>query len=252
MAGCVGAPDAASRRRVTETYPVGDATRVEVRNRNGAVAVGSWDDGRVEVEATVRSLTGAGALDRVRIDAGVDDGTFRVDVTHRDGEFLRRPVVDLSVRVPSDLAVAHASTANGGLSVEGTVGDLLARSDNGAVEVRDVDGFVTAETANGAVEVREVAGLDGASASNGAVSVDVPALRDDATVSTSNGRIEARLAPDLDAELDCSAANGSVDVGGIELTDATLSRTRVAGRLGDGGHRLTLRAGNGSIAVRSL
>nr|WP_231751547.1 DUF4097 family beta strand repeat-containing protein [Halogeometricum sp. CBA1124] len=150
------------------------------------------------------------------------------------------------------MSLTLAEVANGGVDVRGVSGDATLRAGNGGVVAEDMPGFLTLQAGNGGIEARDVGGIDGVTAGNGSISVDIPAIRGDTEVSASNGGIDAAISPDVDAAFEARVTNGAVDVSGLELTEASISPSRVAGTLGEGGPSLTLRAGNGGIDVRRL
>jgi hypothetical protein len=250
LAGC-SAPGIETR--VTESFEVAPegATALAVRNRNGSVTVSGHDGDAVAVEVTKRGFgVGEGVLDDVVVEPSVTDGTLTLEAVYPPN--ADRVSTGIDVRLPASLTLREAETANGGVEASDVAGDATLRAGNGGVTARRVDGFLTLEAGNGAVEARDVGGIDGASAGNGAVDVEVPAIRGDTEISASNGGIQATIGPEVSAQFEARTTNGTVEVTGIELTDATISRSRVVGTLGEGGPSLTLRAGNGGIDVRPL
>jgi hypothetical protein len=250
LAGC-SAPGIETR--VTDAFEVTPegATSLVVRNRNGSVTVRGDDGEAVAVEVVKRGLgVGEGVLERVAVEPSVADGTLTLEAVYPSN--ADRVSTDIDVRLPASMTLSAAETANGGIEARDVAGDATLRAGNGGVTARRVDGFLTLEAGNGTVEARDVGGIDGASAGNGAVDVEVPAIRGDTEISASNGGVQAAIGPDVSAQFEARTTNGTVEVRGIELTDATISRSRVTGTLGDGGPTLTLRAGNGGIDVRAL
>ncbi|MDS0298335.1 DUF4097 domain-containing protein [Halogeometricum sp. S1BR25-6] len=250
FAGCT-APGLSTR--VEESFEVtpSDATAVRVLNRNGGVTVRPGESDAVRVEVVKRGLNvDEGALDRVTVNRSVTDGVLTLEVVYPPE--VTRITTDLTVELPSSLSLALAETGNGGVDAEGVAGDATLRASNGAVSAEGMPGFLTLRAGNGGIRAADVGGIDGVTAGNGGVDVEIPAIRGDTSVSASNGGIDAAVAPDLDAAFEARVTNGGVDVSGLELTNATVSPTRVAGTLGDGGPSLTLRAGNGGVDVRRL
>lgn len=250
LAGCT-APGLSNR--VEESFDVtpSGATGARVLNRNGGVTVRPGEGEAVHVEVVKRGFNvEEGVLDRVAVNRSVADGVLTLEVVYPPN--VNRVTTDLTVELPSSLALDLAETANGGVDAEGVGGDATLRAGNGGVRVAEMPGFLTLEAGNGGIRASDVGGIDGVTAGNGGIDVEIPAIRGDTEVSASNGGIDAAVAPDIDAAFEARVTNGGVDVSGLELTNATVSPTRVAGTLGDGGPSLALRAGNGGIDARRL
>ncbi|SEO35963.1 Putative adhesin [Halogranum amylolyticum] len=250
LAGC-NAASVEARERTTDTVDVADATELVVTGRNGSVTVEARDRDTVELTATKRSLVGRDAFDDATVRTEVADGTLSVGVDYATDR-ARRVAVDLDIRVPASLSVSSVETQNGSVEATGTRGDATITSQNGTVTATDVDGFVTLTTNNGTVESSGCRGVDGVRTANGTVDVEVLDIRQDVDVSTANGSVEVAVPPSLDAEVELTAGNGTVDVDGLELANLERTSRRITGRLGDGGNRLRLSVSNGSADLVAL
>ncbi|SFR45935.1 hypothetical protein [Halogeometricum limi] len=250
LAGC-NAPGLETRLETEFDVSPDGATDVRVTNRNGGVTVRPGDGDAVHVRVVKRGFgVDESVLERISVSDSVSDGVLTLDVDYPENAV--RVASDLTVELPESLALSLAETANGGVDVRGVAGDATLRAGNGGVTAESVPGFLTLEAGNGGIEARDVGGIDGVRAGNGGIDVEIPAIRGDTEVSASNGGIDAAVSPDIDAAFEARVTNGGVDVSGLELTNATVSPSRVAGTLGDGGPSLTLWAGNGGIDVRRL
>lgn len=250
LAGC-SAPGLETRTEESfEVTPEG-ATSARILNRNGGVTVRTGSGDAVSVAVTKRGFgVDEGVLDRISVNRSVSDGVLTLEVVYPSD--VSRVSTDLRVELPDSMSLTLAEVANGGVDVRGVSGDATLRAGNGGVVAEDMPGFLTLQAGNGGIEARDVGGIDGVTAGNGSISVDIPAIRGDTEVSASNGGIDAAISPDVDAAFEARVTNGAVDVSGLELTEASISPSRVAGTLGEGGPSLTLRAGNGGIDVRRL
>lgn len=250
LAGC-NAPGLETRREESFTVSPEGATNARVMNRNGGVTVRSGTGDAVRVEVTKRGFgVDESVLDRISVNRSVEGDALTLEVVYPSD--VSRVSTDLRVELPSSLSLALGETANGGVDAQGVDGDATLRAGNGGVRAAEMPGFLTLEAGNGAIEASDVGGIDGVSAGNGGIDVEIPAIRGDTEVRASNGGIEAAISPAIDAQFEARVTNGGVDVSGLELTDATISPSRVAGTMGDGGPSLTLRAGNGGIDVERL
>ncbi|AFK18752.1 hypothetical protein E6P09_08220 [Haloferax mediterranei ATCC 33500] len=248
LAGCT-APGIEAREEETRTVSAADVESVEVLNSNGGIQIHTWDEDGIELHIVKRGFS-ADDFDSVQVDATGDKPLTieRVD----QAEAADRVSVNLEVRVPPELPVGRATTTNGGVDIQGTTGDLETQSTNGSVEARRIDGFVALSTTNGSITAQDVGGIDTAQTTNGSVEVDVPAIRDDTTIESSNGGVDAALAQELNAELVAQTTNGSVESTGLSLSDATSSRTGLSGTLSEGGPTLDVSTSNGDIELSLL
>lgn len=253
LAGCVTgtplSPDVS--RSETKTYDVADGTRLGVDNRNGSVTVRSDDVDAVEVDVTVSGRTVA-AIDGTTVAAEETDDVILLQTSFGDDVDASKVSVSLTVRCPDGVRVGRVRTTNGSVEVTDVAGDATVESSNGSVTAENVAGSVALGTSNGNVRAEGIDGLRGAKTENADVVVDVPALSGDTEIRTSNGSVDAALAPDLDAALTVATDHGSIDVEGLDLSSAETSETRVSGTLGDGTHELSVTTDNDDVDLTAL
>lgn len=238
-----------TERRDLTADPAG-AGSVTVAVRNGDVRLSAGDGEAVSGTVVKRTRDGQEALDAVTVTSAVRDGTLVIEADHSAVPAGASVSVDLDLSVPASLPVTEAVSENGDVAGEGLAGDGTYRTVNGDVRAENVGGFVTAASENGDVTVTDPEGLDGARSTNGDLEVDVPALRGDTTCRTTNGDVTAAVSPGLDAAVTLRTANGETSVEGVELQDASITDSRVSGRLGEGANALELRSVNGDVELR--
>lgn len=256
---------------------------VRIASPNGAVRVTEGGDG---LDLTATKVIRRGTVDDigfiVRRDAdGVTvcavyddtdtcgaDGRLRTGNRPRDWWSGRDVKVDFAVRVPAGVKV-RAASGNGDVSVTGGGAEVLASSGNGRVDVTGPGGSVTANSGNGRVTVENARGPVEASTGNGDVRVttsngpvnatsgngdiDVSMGRldgsPDMNYSTGNGNVRVAVPAGFGAELDSHTSGGDVTVDFPLTTQGRISKSRLRGRLGSGGGRLTMSSGNGDLAI---
>ena len=252
LAGGTAAAQAQSSTTWNWTGQLGDGRTVYLRNINGEVRIEQGTGNTVEVRAEKRwrrgdpddvrieaRMTGSGSGDvlicalwfeRATCDENGYRGHSDRDRRDRDNDVS----VHFVVTVPAHARV-DASTVNGGLTVEGTRGDIRASTVNGSVEARSTAGRVEASTVNGSITVRTtVSGASGVEYStvNGAITIELPAsAAADVDLSTVNGRISSDFAMTL---------------------EGSINPRRVRATIGAGGPTIRARTVNGSIRVRKL
>lgn len=191
------------------------------------------------------SSSGRGWGDRRRARAN-----FTIEVPR--GVVVRVSSGNGDVRVDGATADVHATSGNGDVSVGSGAATVRATSGNGAVRVDAARGPVNATSGNGRVSVSTAVGPVEASTGNGAIDVSMASLRgsDDLEFSSGNGSITLTLPRDFSAELDASTGNGGVDSEFPMRVQGRMSPQRVRATIGDGGRRLQVSTGNGTIRLR--
>lgn len=274
LSGCVGGDAsivAGKRDESTETYDLTDGRlRVDAEHGNVTVREGS-DAVRVEV---VKSGSLISNLSAITVSSERDGDTVAVrSRIESDGWFLATmPDIEIDVDVPPGVVVESMAMRNGTARVEdvgvadgATIetengnavarrvdGDLAVETENGNVTAEGVAGFVDARSENGNVRITDCDGVDGATTENGTVSADVTAIRDDASVQSENGNVDARLARDLDAHVVAATENGTVNVNDALPSTDTETQTYVEGTLGDGTYDLRVRTTNSNVSLSRL
>ena len=87
---------------------------------------------------------------------------------------------------------------------------------------------------------------------NGDVTAEVRSVRGPVTVAAGNGDVELGIAPALDADLVASVANGAIETTGLDVAVERDTDRRFEGTLGDGGERIEVATGNGSVRLYAL
>jgi hypothetical protein len=224
----------------TRTYTLSKGGRLEIINVNGVIEVFPSTGAQVEVVARreVRTRTDEEAKARLAMaemieDVGPDRVTIRMKPGDPNASFGRQGRVSIQYRVtvPAGLATSF-------------------RTENGAVRLENVQGRMTLASTNGPIVGRGLSGSVDASTVNGGIDISLTALTDDSRIVTVNGPATLTVAPDIDADLDAVAINGGVMTqDGLPLTASDRTSRRVAGRLNDGGPRITVQTTNGGVRV---
>ncbi|HEX6751779.1 MAG TPA: DUF4097 family beta strand repeat-containing protein [Longimicrobium sp.] len=157
-------------------------------------------------------------------DVAVDGGTADVHASSGNGD----------VRVGAGAAEVHASSGNGTVMVDGARGPVRASSGNGRVAITTASGPVNASTGNGRIEVA-MSSLRGSG---------------DMSFSSGNGSVTLTLPGDFSANLEASTGNGGIHSDFPMRVSGRMSSHRITGTIGNGGRRLHISTGNGSITLR--
>jgi len=228
---------------------------------DGSIAVQAWDrpDVLVAIEKRGPDRETAAALEVTAAQEG-SRITVAAVAPRVSREFVgignfSSPSVSFVVSVPRGLKIT-AHTRDGSVKATNTAGDLTVRTDDGSVRAEDVSGRVSLETGDGSIHADGRMDVLHAQTGDGSVVIDADegsSMRGDWDVSTGDGSIVFRVPANFSAEIDASSRDGSVrgDLAGLERTEDASGQRSVRGRLGAGGHTVTLRSGDGSIRVVS-
>jgi hypothetical protein len=267
--GCTGVPGLEATEEFNKTVTVEPGSNVTVINRNGGVSVNVREGETVTVSAVKRSVYGQAELDNVRIEVTEGD-PLRIETVHTGID--PRVSVQYTIFLPPTVVLQQAVTSNGPISLSGVQvngtnletsngpvrvdgapsGDLAATASNGGIEVRGAEGYVAARTSNAGITVEGSGGIADLQTSNGPISADIPAVRGDVEITSSNGAIALRLAEDLDARIVATTSNGRITVNDLPLLLDESTGTRVVGTLGEGGPKITVTTSNGNIVLSRL
>jgi hypothetical protein len=224
----------------TRTYTLAKGGRLEIVNINGVIEVFPSTGPEVKVvgRREVRTRTDEEAKARLAKAEMIEDvGPDHVKIEMKPGDKNAsfgshgRVNIQYRVNVPPGLALSF-------------------RTENGAVRLENVDGKITAASTNGPIVGRGLSGTVDASTVNGGIEIGMQALTGDSKIVTVNGPATLTLAPDIDADIDAAAVNGGVTTqDGLPLTTTDRTNRRVAGRLNDGGPRISVQTTNGGVRV---
>jgi len=225
---------------------------VEIRNINGSVTADAASGSEVEVTALKRAGRRGDPKDvRIVTEENADGVTICVVYPnqsvadgcaqrgrHRgdDDEDNRNDTeVEFTVHVPRGVEFS-GNTVNGDVLARGMTSRTSAHSVNGSVEIETSAGEAEGESVNGTVR----ATVSGQGTSP---------LR----FSSVNGAVDLTLPRGLDADLDASTVNGSI-TSDFEITiqgGMSMRRSRLHGRIGQGGRPLRISTVNGSIRLHT-
>lgn len=258
LAGCLGWAGSTGGE-VTETvsrsFGAPAVQEIHVRNEIGNVLITAQGTGGVDVRVLKRSVRGQAGLDDLTVGIDLADGTLILD-TSLDGRAListrQTPTTDVTITVPETRGpeIATITSGFGDVTLLGTCGDTVVRTDIGNVIASGVDGYLSLSSRTGTILSSDVAGLTAVSTEIGSIKADLNGVRDDIEISTDIGDVTLGIADDLDLDI-LTETNGSFD-SNLPVTDSRTAGTRFTGRLNDGGHQLRAVSNLGDISLRSV
>ncbi|HVP13205.1 MAG TPA: DUF4097 family beta strand repeat-containing protein [Phycisphaerae bacterium] len=208
---------------------------IKVTKKAGGLTVQDARDALAAVEVNVKQTA---------------DGVKEVAWTWRTGPKPSWSAdVQYEVEAPAGLAL-DAQTHNGSIRIDGADANVEAVSHNGSVKVRSSGGRLRVETHNGEINAAYEGGDIFLVTHNGEVTADLSRCKSVAgEISSYNGGITLAAGKELSADLSCSTYNGHIDCDAPYRVEHA-SRSELAGRLGDGGRKLTVVTHNGNIRVK--
>jgi DUF4097 and DUF4098 domain-containing protein YvlB len=271
----------------TYSYKLAPGGRLFLESFNGSVEIIGADIETVEVTGA-KYAARREIMEQLKIDAVSEPGYLRLRAI-RPVERNCNCGAKFVLRVPKKITIERVETSNGAVRAEGTsgparlktsngsmrlwgmTGDVEATTSNGPIEVSQFNGAAVLKTSNGRIRAEGIRGNFSADTSNGPIDVTIEeldagrSLRLDTSNSTitlsmarfnsnpivadtSNGSINVRLPAAVSAELNAKTSNGSITTD-FEVTTRTISKTKLDGRLGNGGPLLDLSTSNGSIRL---
>jgi hypothetical protein len=276
--GCVINVDAdAVTVREQKRYTVGSGAEIALTTFDGSIKVQSWERPEVLVEiekrgpdreeAAALEVTARQNGDRIEIEAPAP----RVRREFVGIGNVTGPSVSFVVSLPRNITLT-ANTRDGSISVEnvngtidlrsgdgsirgdGLAGSIKARTEDGSVRLADANGRVSLESGDGSIQAAGRFETLHAETNDGSVVIEADegtAMKADWDISTGDGSIVFRVPGEFSAEIDATSRDGSVraNLTGLEEVRDDNGRESLRGRLGNGGHLVKLRSGDGSIRV---
>jgi hypothetical protein len=181
-----------------------------------------------------------------------DRAKVHITVKVPRGSRIRTSSGNGDVSLAAAVSEARVGSGNGKVRVSGVTGRVEASSGNGEVTVEGVGGPVVASSGNGDVTVTSSSGPINASSGNGDIRASMDRLTgdDDMDFSSGNGRIELTVPANFSAEIDASSGNGRVATDFPITIKGKITPSRLRGTIGNGGRRVRMTTGNGSMEIR--
>ena len=262
--------------REEKQFKVTAGAEVTLDTFDGSIQVQSWDRPEVHVEIQKRGPDRevAAALEvrssqegnRVRVEAPAPKSSREFV-----GINVSSPSVSFVVRVPQN-AQLTATTRDGSITVENVSGNVNLRSGDGSIRAGNIKGDIKAHTGDGSIAVSDVNGRVSLESGDGSIQLrgrvedlhvrtgdgsivieadEGSAMKGNWDVSTGDGSVAFRVPRNFNAEIDADSRDGRVrsEIEGLSATNDDDERGKLRGRIGNGGHTVTIRSGDGSITV---
>lgn len=257
----------------TKTLNVSVPADVRVRSDSGNVTVRAGAGDRIEVTAKIyiaRNHRGerdiAQRVKDLEARPPVEQTGNSVRIGYLNDKQERHLSIHYQVTVPVRTRL-EVATDSGSQDISGVEGPVRATADSGRVTATDIASELRATTDSGSINADRVKGSLIAVADSGSVrasgiggSLDISTdsgsivaeqiVAGGIRISADSGSVTLRLPAKAGYDVSLSSDSGSVNVAMPMTVRGTMSRQRIEGRIGDGGHRLDVRTDSGSIRVQ--
>lgn len=151
-----------------------------------------------------------------------------------------------SVKVQNIQGKIDLSTSGGSIQIEDASGEISARTSGGSVSVNGLEGVADLRTSGGGMRLNNISAKLNARTSGGSIRAELVAFYEDVTLRTSGGSIQISM-PDVD-HYDLDLRGNRVNTN-LRNFSGEMERSRINGRVGNGGPLLSARTSAGSVTI---
>jgi len=219
------------------SYTLDEGGRFSISNVNGSITIVGGKGNAVEIIATKKADDQDDLNDiEIEISHSASEIVVETELGNSGGWFSRGSSgeVRYQVVVPASSVLESVETVNGGISISGVFGNVVAESVNGGLDVSDLTGDVDLSTVNGSISAEFARHQDHQSVK----------------AETVNGRIRVRLPANASVSVNADTMSGRVNAGDFDLeADGGFIGNELNGKIGNGDARMSLETVNGSIKI---
>lgn len=277
LGGCAFSPRIKYERIVDLQRPMASGATLGVNTSSGSITVRGAETSRCEVHAKIR----VGAMSEAQAREIAEQISVRLVETDRgiDIEVERPKLRNVSISISYEISVPHATSvvchaSSGSVRLYDLEGRFDASASSGSVHAEDLSGAeAKLHSSSGSVRLTrarvDACDLYTSSGSVRADQITCPAIKARASSGSVTVVCTADTPPNLVA--DCSSSSGSVTLtvpsnysGRVNMSTSSgsassdfpialegkKSRKRLAGTIGEGSGRITLKTSSGSVRLR--
>jgi hypothetical protein len=259
-------------------FPVTVTVDLHLYTFDGAVEVRSWDKPECVIDVEKRGQDKE-AVGRIEVIAERTENRIQIEARRPGGSNVfvgigrfTSPSAKIIATVPRNTNLVVRSgdgsvmvervtgrlelrTDDGSIRAIETAGDLLAETGDGTIQIEEAEGRVEARTSDGSIRLTGTPSIVRARSEDGGLTLRVrrgAAMTGDWMLATRDGAVTVELPDDFDALVEAEPGPGDRARSELTLVDeagGTREDRTLRGRLGKGGHRLTIRTGDGSVRL---
>ncbi len=231
-----------------QTLPLSANGRLRLDNVSGRIEIAGRDRNEVVIKAIKHGKTQESVeVTKINVTSNPDEIAIHTEQPSGGSGFLefwswlmnggnKKATVDYAIQVPRNTRLQGITSVNGRIVIE------------------DVNGDIEASTVNGAMQVSGAAGDLKLSTVNGRITAELTSLGHGQSVSLNsvNGKIEAILPANANADVTANTVNGSItsEFPALAVQKEFLVSKNLKGTLGNGGARVKASTVNGGIHFR--
>lgn len=264
--------------RVEKRFPVEQTAEVHLITFDGAIEVRSWDRPEVLIQIDKRAGDKE-ALSKIEILSEQKGQVIQVEARYTKvrspfigvGFFLSTQAkliasvprnTNLVIRTGDGAVVVERvtgrteiHTGDGSIRATETAGELLAETEDGSLQMENVSGRVEARTGDGSIRLSGTPTSLHARTGDGSIYLRVrsgAAMTDDWMVATGDGSVSVELPDGFVAQIEADPGSGGRVRNDLKLANVvggTRDKRTLTGALGEGGRRLSIRTGDGTIRL---
>jgi lia operon protein LiaG len=230
----------------------GNRNRVEIRDSGSGLE--AFADMVVSVPKGQRIAlhwgVGEAFVTNVDGDVRVDVAASRVTAEHTRGT-LKLDTGSGTVSVTDAQGDVTLDTGSGGVTVNGVHGEtLLIDTGSGSISGGDIDvTTLKMDVGSGGLQLNRIkASRVAADAGSGGVDLSFLGPITDLTAEAGSGGVTIRLPGAQNADVDIETGSGGVDTD-FAISTSRLARNRLRGTIGNGGARIRVEAGSGTVRL---
>lgn len=253
LVGCMQGP--VREGSFDRTLNVSGQVMLSVEDGAGNIVVHPGSDQKVTINARIRArgaftgISGEEKVRRITANPPVSQSGNTIRITKPSDSALTRNVfIDYDITAPAQSQVS-TFTGAGKIDIRGMLSPVEASSGAGAIIVEDLGDDARVHTGAGNVDIRTARGRLDVETGAGKITVRGEPKKD-WRVSVGAGSVKLELPADASLDLDAETGMGKVRLASdFQMTDASVSTSRVRGTMGKGGPLVKVNNGAGSIEI---
>ena len=219
-------------------------TQIVISNLKGDITIKTWN--RNEVLAKISRKGSESAYDATKVSARLHGDTFTLltlPVSKDDAKLAEKCTVTYDLLIPKNAVIHSVTTNNGKITINGTNGSVVARSQRGNIDLENISGGARVHTKYGSISIKaqEVDSKHTilAVSEHGNIHVKVPKTLKDANIvaRTKKGTVTSELAITTTKTMK------------INRKTIAQSSKEISGTIGKGGTNIKLETANGNIKL---
>jgi DUF4097 and DUF4098 domain-containing protein YvlB len=143
----------------------------------------------------------------------------------------------------------NALTSGGDVSVFELLGNIEASTSGGDIQINSEKGSVHVSTSGGDVSLKTSEGKIDAKTSGGDITLDYQGQNNGVVLATSGGDIDVKIPSNFNADIELKTSGGDVKANFTSKNLTKIEKSKIIGKLNDGGQPLICKTSGGDIVV---